>query len=156
AETNCLKAGHCIIEHFGDAGGLFVPALGFGFDVDSTTASQPTPSVVSSVEVDLEKVLPFSQANPLLKLDAEGPRAVVSNLGPNPKTCGLKIGMTYSDLLGDCVKVSGDVTADQQEMNKLLGGLAHGDERFVFDVSGVDVNFTDNGLAATNVVRDND
>ncbi len=156
AETNCLQNAHCIIESFGDAGGLFIPALGLGFDVASVTAAQPTPSTINQLETDLAKVLPFSQANPLLKLDAVGPIATVSGLGPSKKTCSLKIGTTYSDFLGNCVRTSGNSANDDQEQNKLLGGLAHGDERFHFDLTGVDINMTSKSLAPDNVIRDND
>ncbi len=156
-ETNCISSGHCIVGFFGDQGYMFVPALGFAFRVTSVSAQPPTPYVPSYFDLYFEKVLPFSYANTLLKLDASGPQAVAAGLGPSKSTtCVLKMGMDYGELLQKCVQVSGNATADQAALNKLLGGLSHGDERFRFDVSGVDVNFTDKTLAPDNVIRDQD
>jgi hypothetical protein len=155
-ETDCLASGHCIPGHFGDQAYVFIPALGFAVRVSSYTAAPPTPYTVSYLDMYLEKIMPFSLANPRMSLDASGPHAIQTALGPNNKTCDMHMGMTYGDLLADCVQVSGNAMADQTELNKLLGGLSHGDERFRFDLSGVDVNFTDKTLPANDIVHDKD
>jgi hypothetical protein len=153
---NCRLTGHCIIGHFGDSAYFFVPSIGFAWRTASFVAAQPTPSTVSWMDQYLEKVLPFSLADVSMKMDQEGPTAVQTNLGPDNRTCTLKLAMTYGTLMHDCVQVANDPTADATEKAKLLGGIEHSTERFHFDVSGVDVNFSDNTLAADNVVRDAD
>ncbi len=61
-----------------------------------------------------------------------------------------------ADLITNCVAVSGDTQTDTDATNELLGGLTHSAERFSFDISGVDIEMTDNSLAADNVIRDTD
>src|SRR5262249_50300104 len=143
-------------NNIGDYAYLLVAPIGLDFWVINYHAAAPTPSVPGWIDVDLEKVLPFSVANTELHLDQNGPVATASNLGPNHKNCQLQLGMSYGDLLSDCVQVSGDAQTDTDATNELLGGLQHGTERFLFDISGVDINFTDKTLADNNVVRDND
>ncbi len=156
AETDCRTSGHCIVVNFGDEAGLYIPAIGWDMRVASFTAAQPTPSTISAFLMYYEKLLPFSVADTTLKMDAEGPKAIATKLGPNQKTCQLNLGMTYQNLLDDCVEVSGDPTADQAELNKLIGGLSHSSERYHFDVSGVDIALTAKDLADDNVLRDTD
>src|SRR5262249_46671510 len=72
------------------------------------------------------------------------------------RDCKLRIGMTYDEFVNNCVAVTNDSVKDQVEINKLLGGLTHGTERFHFDIVGIDVNFTDAQLSDDDVVRDND
>ncbi len=156
-EANCLATGHCVPGHFGDQGYLFIPAIGAAFRVSSITAAQPTPSTVSYMDSYLEKIMPFSLANARFSLDTTGPHALALGLGPQQNiNCDLHLGMTYKDLLDKCVRISGDPTADKTQENKLLGGLSHGTERFRFDLSGVDVNFTDNALPPLDIVHDKD
>ena len=155
-ETDCRGSGHCIVGNFGDQAYVFLPALGFAFRVASFTAAQPTPSTVSYFDQYLEKVLPYSGADATLKLDATGPVGIQTGLGPNMVTCSLNLGSTYGDFLSTCVQVSGDAAADAVEKAKLLGNLTHGAERFHFDVAGIDINFTDQGLADDNIIRDAD
>lgn len=156
--NGCRVDGHCIIGNFGDQGYMYIPALGFAFRVANINAAQPTPSVTYYFDQYLAKTMGFSVADPVLKLDQEGPIAVASPLGPsnNPKTCRLKLGMTYDDLQKNCVKVADDVQKDTAEENKLLGGLTHGTERFHFDLTGVDVNFSDRDLMPDAVIGDKD
>lgn len=156
-EDNCISSGHCVPGHFGDQGYLFVPAIGAAFRVSSISAAQPTPSTISYMDQYLEKIMPFSLANSRVALDDSGPHAIQTGLGPMKSiNCDLHMGMTYQDLIDNCVHVTGDMTADKVQENKLLGGLSHGTERFRFDLSGVDVNFTDAVLPPQDIVHDKD
>ena len=58
------------------------------------------------------------------------------------------------DFLRDCVQTTGDTTKNAAELNKLLGGITHNVERFSFDVSGVDLNFSNKNLAPFAVTSD--
>jgi hypothetical protein len=155
-EPDCRQNSHCILNNIGDLAYLFIPSAGVAVWANQYNAPQPTPSIFIRIDANLEKVLPFSLADSTLKLDAEGPIGVAKQLGPSNKTCTLKMGMTYADLLGDCVQVTGQSQLDTDNTNELLGGLTHGSERFHFDVSGIDVNMTDKTLPDDNVIRDND
>lgn len=156
-EPDCTATGHCVLGHFGDQGYMYIPALGFAIRVSSITAAQPVPSTVAVVDQYLAKNLPYSLANPRLALDSLGPEGIASGLGPTGAiTCDLHMGITYADLLKDCVQVTGDMTTDTQSLNKLLGGLTHGTERFHFDIQGVDINFTDKSLPPTDIIHDTD
>jgi hypothetical protein len=154
--TNCRLNGACIVGNFGDVAYIYWPALGSAIWVDNKNAPPPTPSIITRIDQDPTKTLPFSLSNPQLKLDAEGPVANAGKLGNAPAACVVKMGLTFDDFLGNCVKVTGDPAKDGTEYNKLLGGLTHGDERFHFDVRGVDINFTDKTLAPDDIVHDKD
>jgi hypothetical protein len=153
---DCNADGRCIGGQFGDVAYFYVPAIGSAIWVANQNAGQPTASIPNRIDGDLAKVTPFAFASPLLKLDAEGPTASAGRLGSAAADCVLKFGQTYGDFLKNCVQVSGNTTKDTVELNKLLGGLRHGTERFHFDITGVDVNFTDATLAADKVVGDTD
>lgn len=155
-ETNCRVSGHCVIGNFGDQGYLYLPPTGTAFRVANINGSQPTPSTPYYFDQYLAKVLPFALADPVLKLDAEGPIAVQLGLGPNNKTCKLQMGLKYGDFLSNCIQVSGQAMADTAETNKLLGGLQHSNERYRFSMSGVDINFTADTLPKDDVIRDKD
>ncbi len=156
ADPDCFGSGACIPGDFGDQAFFGMGPLGLYFWVDNQNAPQPTPSVMTRIDMFLAKVLPFSQAAPLLKLDAEGPIGIAGKLGNATNACSVKLGLTYGDFLKDCVQVTGDTTKDTTELNKLLGGLSHNPERFQFDVQGVDVNVSDNGLPVDDVIHDKD
>jgi hypothetical protein len=153
---DCNADGRCIEGKFGDVAYFFIPALGVGLWVPSRSAAQPQPSILDRIDQYLAKITPFASAPPLMKLDAEGPTANAGKLGTSQNPCVLKIGVKFSDFVGTCVKVTGDTTKDTNEYNKLLGGLTHGTERFHFDITGIDVNFTNNHLAADTVTSDAD
>ena len=124
--------------------------------VQNQNAGQPTASIPYRLDGDLAKVTPFAFASPLLKIDAEGPTATSGVLGMAPSPCVLKFGLKYGDFLSTCVQVSGNTTTDTDELNKLIGGLRHSPERFSFNITGVDINFTDATLANDKVVSDSD
>lgn len=152
----CYDTGRCIQGSFGDVAYFYVPAIGFAMWVDNQNAPQPTPSIMTRFDQDLAKVMAFSFANPLMKLDKEGPIANAGSLQSGKPECTLKMGQLFGDFLANCVQTTGDAAKDKTELNKLLGGLSHGTERFRFDLTGVDVNFSDNTLPDTTIVRDND
>lgn len=154
--TNCRTTGACITGNFGDVAYLFFPAVGVGLWVASRNAAQPTPSIITRVDLQPAKTLPFSFGSPLLKLDAEGPIATAGALGSAPKPCTVKLGLSFGDFVNTCVKVTGNVAEDDIEFNKLLGGLSHSTERFNLDVQGIDLNFTDRSLLANDIVHDTD
>ncbi len=156
ADTDCQASRRCIVGSFGDVAYFYVPALGSALWVPNRNAAQPAPSILNRIDQDLAKVMPFSFASPLLKLDASGPIAKSGNLGHAAAPCTLQMGLTYGDFIRDCVQISGDPAKDKTELNKLLGGLTHGTERFHFDIQGVDINFTDRALAPEAIIADTD
>lgn len=156
ANVTCRDTGKCIKGHFGDVAYLYIPTLGWAYWVDNQNAAQPTPSIPTRMDIIPAKILGFSAADPTLKLEAEGPVAKVGPLDQATMPCVLKMGIKYSDFLANCIEVSGDKTKDQNELNKLLGGLSHGTERFHFDITGVDINFTDLALPADDIIHDTD
>ena len=155
-DNDCQSSRRCIIGSFGDVAYFFVPALGSALWIPNRNAAQPAPSILNRIDQDLAKVLPFSFADPYLKLDAQGPVGLGGKLGTAAASCTLGMGLTYGDFIQNCVQISGDAAKDKTELNKLLGGLTHGTERFRFDVQGVDVNFTDNTLAPDAIIGDTD
>jgi hypothetical protein len=156
ANRTCFDTGRCIKGDFGDVAYFFIPALGFGLWIDNQHAAQPVPSIATRLDLSPAKIMPYAFASPLLKLDAEGPTAQAGKLGMSTTPCTLKMGLTYGDFVNQCVKVTGNDTDNTTEMNKLLGGLSHGTERFSFDVQGVDINFTDRTLPADDIIHDRD
>ncbi len=155
-DTDCQASRRCIIGSFGDVAYFFIPALGSAMWIPNRNAAQPAPSILNRIDQDLAKVLPFSFADPFLKLDAIGPVGMAGKLGTAQAPCTLGMGLTYGDFIQSCVQISGDPAKDKTELNKLLGGLTHGTERFRFDVQGVDVNFTDRTLAPEAIISDTD
>ena len=154
--VTCFQTGRCIKGSFGDVAYWYVPAIGFAMWVDNQNAAQPVPSIMTRFDIDLAKTMAYSFANAQLKMDAEGPLGKAGELKAGAGECTLKIGLTFGDFLSKCVQTTSDGTKDKIELNKLLGGLAHGTERFSFDLTGIDVNFTDITLAPDNIIRDGD
>jgi hypothetical protein len=155
--TPCTQSGRCIKGEFGDVAYFFIPATGWAVWTYSQSAQQPAPSFPDRIDQSPAKVLPYSFSDALMKLDAEGPIGVnASNLGKATNPCKLMMGLDFKDFLSNCVQVNHDAAKDTTELNKLLGGLSHGTERFSFDVAGVDVNFSDKRLEPTQVVTDQD
>jgi hypothetical protein len=154
---DCQSTRRCIVGSFGDVAYFYIPALGSALWIASRSAAQPEPSTLNRIDQDVAKVMSFSFAAPLLKMDQVGPTGSAGTLASAPAACTLQMGLQFSDFLGNCVKVTGDSQKDTTEYNKLLGGLSHSNERFHFDVQGVDVNFTaGTWLAADKVIGDKD
>ena len=156
--ADCHSSGACVQGSFGDEAYLAVSPLGFlSFYIANQYAPQPIPSIMGAIQMPLAKITPFANAAINLKLDEIGPTAsagVLNKLTNAP--CVLQFGTTFSDFLDACVETTGNPTTDKGNYNKLLGGIQHDDERFFFDIQGVDMNFGDGRLKPTQVVADTD
>ena len=154
-DANCFATGACITGNFGDIHYLYMPALGLALWIASANAGPVVASTFNRIDLSPAKTLPFSLANPILKLDATGPVGVGGVLGSNTQPCNVQMGLTYDQFLKDCVTVTG-TPADTTEKNKLLGGITHNSERFRFDVQGIDLNFSDRALPIDDIIHDAD
>ncbi len=155
-DPDCNASGRCIEGSFGDVAYLYIPAAGFAIWTDNQHAAQPTPSILARLDVYLAKVTPYAGAASFLKIDAAGPTATAGVLNAQlKKPCTLGFGLTFADFLSECVKTSTDANANNNEYNKLIGGISHDAETWRFDVQGIDINFGDGELATTQVVQDN-
>ncbi|HEY3818325.1 MAG TPA: hypothetical protein VGL81_14195 [Polyangiaceae bacterium] len=157
SSQDCSETGACIQGSFGDEAYFFLASLGIGFYIASQSAPQPTPSIMDVIQVPLAKVTPFAGASINLKIDAVGPTATTGVLNTmTNKPCVMQFGSQFSEFLSDCVETTGNTTQDTGEYNKLLGGIQHDEERFFFNITGVDLNFGDGRLMPTQVVTDTD
>ena len=157
AAGDCNSTGACIQGAFGDAGYIFIDAIGIGFINSSTVAAQPIPSIFTEVQEYYSKVTPYEGAAPNLKIDGKGPTAEGGVLGSGAAgPCEMGMGSTFGDFVNDCIEVTGNQTTDLGQYNKVLGGIQHDDERFFFNVQGVDLNFADGRLMPLQVVTDAD
>ena len=159
ADTDCVAAGHCIVGNNLNQGGyIWLTPLNYTFFVDTTVGTQQANSIPVLVDVGLLKVLPFSGAATLLKLDSagEGPTATATGLGPaKTTTCKYVLGMTFADFDTNCLEVypAGSAT-NAVAKAKLFGAIEHGDEYWLFDVSGVDPQFAAGSLGQSEVIGD--
>jgi hypothetical protein len=96
---------------------------------------------LNRVDVDFEKVLPFAAANATLSLARAGAFASAGQLGKSAAPCTLSLGETFSDFLGSCVRVTGVPSTDDDNYDKLLGGLVQKGGEFQFDVVGARLDF---------------
>lgn len=156
-QDNCAAIQACLAHPVdGGAGAFGVRPLGIYFQVPVVT-QQPqasTPSIIYAYPV---KLMPFSGASMMLKLDEEGPVATTTGLGDrNDKTCVQKLGQTYGDFLGTCVNVSDSATQNQGVLGKLFGGFGHDKESYNFTVQGVDTDFASGAIGEDKIVGDND
>jgi hypothetical protein len=159
---NCFDNGHCISGNFGDVAYLFIPSTGWGMWTLNRHAGITKISKPDWFDLYPTKILGFSVANPMLKLDAVGPVGVVGTLanpgklGQATQPCVVSMDYKFSDFLSACVQVTGSAASDQTELNKLLGGITHSTERYFFDVSGIDLNFSATTLSPMSIVSDTD
>jgi hypothetical protein len=154
-DPDCQGSGACIVTAFGDAAGMYFPALGVFLVVASTVVGQPTASTVVQFTLYGTKTLPYSLANPVLKLDSVGAIGPAGILGKNTTPCVMQMGLTFGTFLSQCVNVTQNAAADQLQYNKMVGALSHDDESWTFNVQGVDLNFRDQSLGPMTVVLDN-
>ena len=154
--STCFDSGRCIKGDFGDVAYLYIPALGWGFWIDNQHAQQPVPSVPTRLDVYLTKIMPYAFATPDVRMDAVGPVAAAGKLGTSAQPCTLQLGLSYSDFLTTCVQVDGDAQKNQDELNKLLGGMSHDTQTWHFDVSGIDVDYISASLKDDDVIHDVD
>ena len=156
--VDCNSSGACVQGSFGDEAYLAVSPLGFlSFYVANQFAAQPVPSIVGAIQMPLAKITPFANAAINLKIDDVGPTAVAGTLNMQTNApCTMQFGSTFGDFLTNCVETTGNKTTDTGNYNKLVGGIQHDDERFYFNIQGVDPNFGDGRLMPTQVVTDTD
>ena len=153
--NSCIATGHCTKTQFPDIGALRIYPLGLHIWVDNPAASQPTPSIPNRIDMRLPRVMPYTLGAPELKLDAEGPTTTVDKLGPDgKKVCKVQLGISWDDFMTNCVNTTGQKDKDDVTYNKLMGNIYHDAELFVFDTSGVDVNFKSTALKPMEVVLD--
>jgi hypothetical protein len=165
AEPNCMATGHCFTWNFQSGGGGFgFTPLNILFYVTNTVSTPAAGSIPTLIQVGTLKVLPFTPGQVLMKLDpqGEGPVVFAPGLGDSsaPRTCTYVLGMPYGDpstagtFEHDCVQVwaPGDENNTLMQ-NKLIGGMAHGDETYSFNVQGIDPQFSAT-LPATQVIHD--
>lgn len=142
ADQDCQAAGHCIIGNNYTAGGYFwFTPLNVLMYVTNTLATQPAASTITLVDLGLLKLLPFSVGNNMLKLDAEGPLSITSNVASSGKTCTYKLGMSFGDFDSQCLEASSDAKQNTIAKNKLFGAIGHSDEAYEFDIQGIDPQF---------------
>jgi hypothetical protein len=154
-DPDCNASGRCIEGNFGDVAYFLVTPVGAALWTANQHAAQPTPSVPARVDVYLTKVTPYAGADPFLKIDGVGPTANAGVLNKQlNKPCVLQFGLSFSDFLSQCVEVDGDATKNNAEYNKLVGGITHNDERWGFNVQGIDINFGSGSLGPTQVLND--
>jgi hypothetical protein len=150
--TSCFDSGHCTQTVFPDVAALRIWSLGMHLWISAPHAPQPTPSKFNRIDFRLPRILPFSFGDPTLKIDGEGPVAVATV--PGKPDCNIKLGVTYGDFLSQCVNVTGSMVGDAVNIAKLTGNIAHDTERYLFDVSGVDISFAAKALDPFDVLRD--
>ena len=154
---DCTETGGCVQGAFGDQAYIFLASLGIAFEIASQSAPQPTPSIMNVIQVPLAKLTPFAGAAINLKIDDIGPTATTGVLNKmTNQPCLMQFGANFKDFLSSCVQTTGNTAQDTGELNKLLGGIQHDEERFFFDIQGVDLNFGDGRLMPTDVVKDNE
>lgn len=155
--VNCRASAACRAQGDGVGGGGFgARNIGMYFHIPSISKPQPVPSTPDYLYLFPVKVLPFSNAEMFLKLDKDGPSAVAKDLGDRtPKAqCKMRLGIPYGEFLNECVTVLKDSGQNQQAKNKLLGNLQHTSENFIFDVVGVNLDFTAEAIGQFDVVHD--
>lgn len=152
---SCIESGHCTKTVFPDIAALRIWPLGMHMWVDQPHTAQPVPSKFNRIDLRLPRVMPYTLASTEMKLDAEGPIAKISGLGGN-KTCKIELGMTWKDFLANCVNVTGKKEIDDVTYAKLIGNIAHDAETFLFDTSGIDLNFISTTIGQFEVLLDAD
>jgi hypothetical protein len=156
--ADCNSTGACVQGSFGDEAYIAVSPLGFlSFYIANQYAAQPVPSIMGAIQMPLAKITPFGNAAINLKIDNVGPTAVAGVLNTQTNMpCTMQFGSTFGDFLSECVETTGNMTTDLGNYNKLIGGIQHDDERFYFNIQGVDLNFGDSRLMPTQVAGDQD
>ncbi|MBI5536228.1 MAG: hypothetical protein HY898_26130 [Deltaproteobacteria bacterium] len=153
---NCY-GGMCIVGSFGNVAYIYLPVIGAGIWTPNS-ASTGAQNIIDRIDVYLNKVTPFALSYPLLKLDAEGPKAspldVLNTTTGQP--CVLKFGVEWDEFLTNCVRVTGDQTKDDTEQNKMFGGFMHGREQYHFALNGLTIDFNKSDLAEDKILSDED
>lgn len=159
---NCKKDRGCLLFPDDGTGTAFFGVRPVAFYAEFH-ANQPQPLVSQPFTFYnfFVKTEPYGNLPMSLKLDQVGPQAAgvlpkPLPEGGTPHNCSIQIGQTYNDFLTNCVQVTGNSTADQVNLNKLIGGRSHDWQNFFFNVVGVNQNFTDTHLGPTDIILDQD
>ena len=171
--ANCLATTKCRSSVQSNDGNFGARGVGAYFDVgqpfspNQATAASPVDIYMYPSKFEPYSFAPFNQgldtfqssnSDPSLLFKGApiyGPYAAAGVLSPTGATpfCTLYMGAVWSDFTANCVNVSGNAMTDQVSMNKLLGGQAHSNEWFTFNVFATNQNFsadtaqlTQNGL----------
>ena len=139
---NCKKDRGCLVINDGGDGNTYfgIRPLAIYFQTPTNTP-QPVLSTPRALYNFFVKSEPYGNLPQVLKIDAEGPYAT-GKVGATQTLCTQKVGLTWGDLLANCINVTGDATADKLNYNKLVGGRQHDFENWSFNVVGVNQNFT--------------
>jgi hypothetical protein len=157
-DQDCVGAGHCVIgNNLGQGGYFWFTPVNLAFFVDTTVGSDMVNSTPTLLDLGKLKLLGFSTAAVTMKLDAagEGPTAISNNVYNTGKTCNYHLGMSFKDFRDNCAEPFSDAKKNKTEENKLFGSLGHGTEDYVFDIQGIDPQFTAS-LADDKIVGDQD
>lgn len=135
--TNCRTDRSCLISSDGGDGNTYfgIRALSTYFNTQANT-TQPTSSTLSGAYVNFDKRVAFSKLTPTLKIDAVGPTFAATSLG-GPSACALRVGMTWDELIRDCVTVTGNTIGDVLASHKLIGRRTFDLERWTMDLMDV-------------------
>ncbi|MFI5296860.1 MAG: hypothetical protein ACHREM_02085 [Polyangiales bacterium] len=156
--TDCLSSGECASRQLqGQNGKWSFPYIGLFIYVNAGWESPGTSAnTFNYVRLDLLKILPFSDGNVTMQLDATGPYLDRKGLGDTGQTeCKFTFGMTYKDFISNCVQTASDATINAANQAKIDGGRTHSDETFQIDLAGIDPQFTAT-LTDTQIVGDKD
>lgn len=155
-ENNCRTSAKCLARQVGNGEAVF-GARGVGFYYHfSYIDKEPNRYQPDYFYIFPVKLLPYSNASMHLKLDQEGPVAFANGLGDRtPKAdCKLFLGQRYDQFLHNCVNVLQDPSKNELSYNKLVGNLTHTDENFIFDVVGVNQDFSSERIGQFDVIHD--
>jgi hypothetical protein len=145
-DADCIAAGHCIVgNNYGEGGYIWFTPLNLTFFVNTTVGTQQANSTPTLVDLGLLKVLPFSNAAVTIKLDSagEGPTAIQTAVAGTTTTCTYKLGQTFQDFDSTCLEpLPAGNPQNAIAKAKLFGAMSHSDEAYIFDIVGVDPQFT--------------
>ena len=144
ADPDCIAAGHCIVgNNYGQGGYIWFTPLNLTFFVNTTVGTPQANSTPTLMDLGLLKVLPFSNAAVTMKLDSIGPVALQKNVSGTSAMCQYQLGQTFQEFDTNCLEPAG-ATASTNAIakSKLFGAMSHSDEAYIFDIVGVDPQFT--------------
>ncbi len=156
-QVNCVATQQCLARRSQDDTAVFgARGIGMYSHYANVSKGPRTSSAPDYLYMFVVKMLPFSNAAVHLKMDQEGPVATAVELGDKtPKsTCVMKLGTPYKDFVDQCINVLTDPALNQRAMNKWLGGHTHNDEAFIFNVVGVNFDFSVKNLDPFKIVTD--
>ena len=144
--VSCAAVGACVVGKFSDETRyLYPPALGTGLTFD------PANDAVVNIQLYVHRIFGFSPATVHLKVDDEGPVATLASPGVSTGTCHIALGTSVSDVLANCVMVTGDAAKDAAERDRLLTTVSD-DERHIVLASGLGLELRPAGLSGTDVL----